>query len=154
MCDSVLTSRDHTILYYYIVFILQGEITDQSKRVSKKQCETKVGNSEITKLICCILDQSHTPCILNWVSLNLQNYSLSIISEVSYSWLIKHLKWMLEIRAVVEKMPFPKLTRKIDVLIAMALKKANKLCTTRSNSLSFYNSGIEEWRDMSSTLNN
>ena len=51
---------------------------------------------------------------------------------------------MLEIRAVVEKMPFPKLTRKIDVLIAMALKKANKLCTTRSNSLSFYNSGIEE----------
>ena len=47
-----------------IVFILQGEITDQSKRVLKKQCETKVGNSEITKLICCILDQSHTPCIL------------------------------------------------------------------------------------------
>ena len=39
---------------------------------------------------------------------------------------------MLEIRAVVEKMPFPKLKRKIDVLIAMALKKANKLCTTKS----------------------
>ena len=130
LCDSALTSRDHTILYYYMVFILQGEITDQSKRVLKKQCETKVGNSEITKLICCIPDQSHTPYILNWVSLNLQNYSLSIISEVNYSGIIKHLKWMLEIRAVVEKMPFPKLTRKIDVLIAMALKKANKLCTS------------------------
>ena len=51
---------------------------------------------------------------------------------------------MLEIRAVVEKMPFPKLKSKIDVLIAIALKKANKLCTTRSNSLPFFNSGIKE----------
>ena len=35
LCDSVLTSRDHTILYNYIVLILQGEITNQSKRVLK-----------------------------------------------------------------------------------------------------------------------
>ena len=37
-----------------------------------------------------------------------------------------------------------KVNSKIDVLIAMVLKKANKLCTTRSKSLPFFNSRIEE----------
>ena len=48
-------------------------------------------------------------------------------------------------------MPFPKFEKKIDVLVAMDLKKANKLCTTRSKSLPFSNSGIDEWGDVSST---
>lgn len=112
-----------------MVFILQGEITDQSKRVLKKQCETKVGNSEITKLICCIPDRSHTPYILNWVSLNLQNYSLSIISEVNYSGIIKHLKWMLEIRAIVRENALSKVKKENWCFdCKLALKKANKLC--------------------------